>query len=67
MAINLDLEINEVNTILASLAKQPYEAVAAVIGKVRDQGIPQVAAIEAQEKKLAEETTAAQLLLEETV
>jgi hypothetical protein len=64
MAINLDLEINEVNTILASLAKQPYESVAAVIGKVRDQGIPQVAAIEAEEKKLAEETTAAQLLQE---
>lgn len=67
MAINLDLEINEVNTILASLAKQPFEVVAAVIGKVRDQGIPQVAAIEAEEKKLAEETTAAQLLQEEKV
>lgn len=63
MAINLDLEINEVNTILASLAKQPYESVAAVINKVRDQGIPQVAALEAAEK-LAEETTASQLLQE---
>ena len=36
MGINLDLDINEVNTILASLAKQPYESVAAVIGKVRE-------------------------------
>lgn len=64
MAINLDLDINEVNVILAALAKQPYEAVAVVISKVREQGIPQVAALEAEEKKLAEETTAAQLLQE---
>ena len=64
MGINLDLDINEVNVILAALAKQPYEAVAVVISKVREQGIPQVAALEAEEKKLAEETTAAQLLQE---
>ena len=64
MGINLDLDINEVNVILAALAKQPYEAVAVVISKVREQGIPQVAALEAEEKKIAEETTAAQLLQE---
>ena len=64
MGINLDLDINEVNVILAALAKQPYEAVAVVISKVREQGIPQVATLEAEEKKLAEETTAAQLLQE---
>ena len=64
MGINLDLDINEVNVILAALAKQPYEAVAVVISTVREQGIPQVAALEAEEKKLAEETTAAQLLQE---
>ena len=64
MGINLDLDINEVNVILAALAKQPYEAVAVVISKVREQGIPQVAALEAEEKKLAEETTAVQLLQE---
>ena len=64
MGINLDLDINEVTVILAALAKQPYEAVAVVISKVREQGIPQVAALEAEEKKIAEETTAAQLLQE---
>ena len=64
MGINLDLDINEVNVILAALAKQPYEAVAVVFSKVREQGIPQVAALEAEEKKIAEETTAAQLLQE---
>ena len=64
MTIHLTLEIGEVNTILASLAKQPYESVADVIGKVRDQGISQVAALEVADKKLAEEMSDAQLLQE---
>jgi hypothetical protein len=40
--INLDLTVNEVNAILFALAKQPYESVAALIDKIREQALPQV-------------------------
>lgn len=40
--IKLDLTINEVNAILLSLAKLPYETVAPLIEKIREQSLPQV-------------------------
>ena len=40
--IEVKLTINEVNAILLSLAKQPYETVAQLIEKIREQAIPQV-------------------------
>jgi hypothetical protein len=40
--INLDLTVNETNAILFALAKQPYESVAALIDKIREQALPQV-------------------------
>ena len=40
--IKLDLTINEVNAILLSLAKLPYETVAPLVDKIRDQALPQV-------------------------
>ena len=40
--IKLDLTINEVNAILLSLAKLPFETVAPLIEKIREQAIPQV-------------------------
>jgi hypothetical protein len=40
--IKLDLSINEVNAILLALAKLPYETVAPLIDKVREQSLPQV-------------------------
>lgn len=40
--IKLELNINEVNTLLASLAKQPYEVSADLINKIRVQATPQV-------------------------
>lgn len=40
--INLDLTVNEVNAILFALAKQPYESVATLIDKIREQALPQV-------------------------
>lgn len=40
--IKLELTINETNAILFSLAKQPYESVAALIDKIREQSLPQV-------------------------
>jgi hypothetical protein len=40
--IKLDLSINEVNAILLSLAKLPFETVAPLIEKIREQSLPQV-------------------------
>ena len=40
--IKLDLTINEVNAILLSLAKLPFETVAPLIEKIREQSLPQV-------------------------
>jgi LPS sulfotransferase NodH len=50
--IKLDLTIDEVNVVLASLAKQPFEAVATVIQKIQQQAGPQVQEI--MEKQKAE-------------
>jgi len=40
--INLELSINETNAILFALAKQPYDTVAQLIEKIREQALPQV-------------------------
>ena len=40
--IQLELTINEINAILLSLAKLPYETVAPLIEKIREQSLPQV-------------------------
>jgi len=40
--IHLSLTINETNAILFALAKQPYDTVAQLIDKIRDQALPQV-------------------------
>ena len=40
--IKLDLSINEVNAILLALAKLPFETVAPLIEKIREQSLPQV-------------------------
>ena len=49
MGIKLDLTIAEVNAILSSLSKQPYQAVAGLINKIQQQGAPQADAVEAEE------------------
>lgn len=54
MNIKLDLDIKEVNLILASLAKQPYESVFEIIGKVRAQTTPQFEAAKEAEKNQPE-------------
>lgn len=40
--ITLHLSINETNAILFALAKQPYDTVAQLIEKLRNQALPQV-------------------------
>lgn len=53
-----ELTLDEANVVLASLGKQPYEAVAGLIQKLRDQAQPQLervqAEVEAQQKAAAE-------------
>jgi len=39
--IKLELEINEVNTILAVLGKHPFQEVVELISKIKQQGDPQ--------------------------
>jgi hypothetical protein len=48
--IKLDLTIDEVNVVLASLGKQAFEAVATVIQKIQQQAGPQVQEIVEQQK-----------------
>ena len=40
--INLELSVNEVNVILRSLGKHPFEEIAALINKIRAQGEAQI-------------------------
>lgn len=58
MGIKLELTIAETNTVLASLAKQPFEVVNALINKIQAQGGPQAEAVQAEEEATKEETPA---------
>ena len=49
--IKLELTINEVNAILLSLAKLPYDTVAPLIETIREQSLPQVPEAERNDKK----------------
>ena len=40
--IKLELTIDEVNAILASLGKHPFEAIFSLVNKIQAQAIPQV-------------------------
>ena len=44
-----ELAVEEINLILQSLAKQPYETVSALITKVKDQGESQLKVQQAQQ------------------
>lgn len=49
--IKLELDVNEVNTILRVLSKHPFEEVFQLIGKIKQQGEPQVKIEETSEEK----------------
>jgi hypothetical protein len=57
--IKLELSIDEVNIILRSLGKHPFDEIAALIMKVKQQGEPQVAEIAKQVEALKETEAAA--------
>ena len=46
--IKLELTIQEVNTILRTLGKHPFDEVVALISKIKSQGDPQAAEIAKQ-------------------
>lgn len=57
MAIKLELEVQEVNLVLRSLGKHPFDEIAALIGKIKQQGEAQLAE---QEKAEADAAPAAE-------
>jgi hypothetical protein len=56
--IKLELSIDEVNIILRSLGKHPFDEIAALIMKVKQQGEPQVAEIAKQVEALKQDSAA---------
>ena len=57
MNIKLDLTVDEVNTILRSLGRHPFDEIAALIAKVKQQGETQI--LEQQKTAATENTEAA--------
>jgi hypothetical protein len=57
MNIKLDLTVDEVNTILRSLGRHPFDEIAALIAKVKQQGEAQI--LEQQKTAATENTEAA--------
>jgi hypothetical protein len=55
--IKLELSIDECNTILRVLGKHPFEEVVTIIGKIKAQGEPQVAALQEAEAGIAKAET----------
>lgn len=53
--INLNLEINEVNGILAALGQMPFAQVAELVEKIKSQAIPQVQQAADTEEQPSEE------------
>jgi hypothetical protein len=56
--IKLELSIAEVNTILRTLGKHPFDEVVQLINKIKSQGEPQAAELIKQEAESAEAETA---------
>ena len=65
MSIKLELEINEVNVILRSLGKHPFDEIANLIVKIKQQGEPQ-AIEQAKEAQAAQAPTVAEPLTSDT-
>jgi hypothetical protein len=51
--INLELNVAEVNAILRSLGKHPFDEIAALIAKIKGQGEAQLAELQAQQPQEA--------------
>ena len=53
--LTVELTLNEINMILASLGKHPFDEISQLIGKIRSQGEAQIQALQAQPSKEATE------------
>lgn len=60
MTLKFELTLDEANVVLASLGKQPFDAVAQLIQKIQQQAQPQLPALEAAMKAAAAEKAAAE-------
>jgi hypothetical protein len=56
--LKLELTVNEINVILRSLGKHPFEEIAALIQKIKNQGETQLLEIQSMTPHQAEETNA---------
>lgn len=54
--ITVELTLNELNMILASLGKHPFDEVVALVGKIRSQGEVQIKALQEAEAAVEEAT-----------
>lgn len=52
-----ELTLDEANLVLAALGKAPFEQVAGLIAKIKDQATPQLAEVEAAQAKAAAAAT----------
>lgn len=53
IAINLQLNVNEVNTILRCLGKHPFDEVVQLVTKIKMQGDEQLSKMESESKAAA--------------
>ena len=53
--ITIELTLNEINMILASLGKHPFDEISQLIGKIRSQGEEQISALQAAAEEAAEQ------------
>jgi hypothetical protein len=53
MALKLELEVQEINTVLRSLGKHPFDEVFNLIRKIKEQAEPQLAAMQQEAKQTA--------------
>lgn len=54
MEISVKLSMEQLNVVLFALSKQPYDAVAALIGELQQQAQPQIQAVQASIPRDAE-------------
>jgi len=59
MEIKLNLTIEDVNALISVMGMLPFNQSAGIIGKIREQAIPQVQAAEAAAKAAAENSDSA--------
>jgi len=55
VVVKLELNVNEVNVILRSLGKHPFEEIAVLIQKIKSQGDSQLAELQATAPKVEAE------------